>query len=148
MKKTKGFLIFTTLLLAGCSGSSPVLGVKNGKLIKCPDTPNCVNSQIKSTEHYIKPIHFEGNIKAFDRRLKEALKKTKNPKVISSRENYYRIEFTSSLFRFVDDVELYISNPTLEELIIHVRSASRIGHSDLGVNRDRVEKLRSLLTSN
>lgn len=60
-------------------------------------------------------------------------------------DNYIRAEFVSKIFRFVDDVEFYFPDKKSKELLIHVRSASRVGYSDLGVNRKRIEQIRRKL---
>jgi uncharacterized protein (DUF1499 family) len=60
-------------------------------------------------------------------------------------DNYIRAEFVSKIFRFVDDVEFYFPDKKSKELLIHVRSASRVGYSDLGVNRMRIEQIRRKL---
>ena len=59
--------------------------------------------------------------------------------VVKVQENYVRVECASWLFRFVDDMEFYFDN---DRKTIHLRSASRIGYSDLGVNRRRIERIR------
>jgi len=62
--------------------------------------------------------------------------------IATDKENFLHVEFTSKIFRFVDDVEFYFNEPG----VIHFRSASRIGHSDMGVNRHRIEEIRHLFT--
>ena len=71
------------------------------------------------------------------------LESEKRTKILTVEKNYIRVEFTSAVFRFVDDVEFYFPEQQTDETIIHIRSASRIGSSDLGVNRKRVEHLRN-----
>jgi uncharacterized protein (DUF1499 family) len=123
----------------------PKLGINNGHLTECPDTPNCVNSQAADEQHFIQPILFSGTQQEAQSAILKLLKTWKRTRIIVSEENYIRAEFTSMVFRFVDDVEFYIPSTKAEETIIHVRSASRIGYSDLGVNRDRIERIRSEL---
>ena len=129
------------LMTLSCAGSRPdTLGIADGRLAKCPDSPNCVNSQTTDEKHSIPPFTYEGSRQeAFDR-LKQAVSGLKRTQIVEERADYLRIECTSALFRFVDDVEFYFP----EENVIHVRSASRLGYSDLGVNRKRVEKIRQL----
>jgi len=136
------FLI-TLMMFTGCSGTSPDLGINNGKLMPCPKTPNCVNSQAKNNENYIEPIHFTGTQQEAKDRLLRTLESEKRTKVITDKKDYIRVEFTSALFRFVDDVEFYFMKKQADTTIIHIRSASRIGYSDLGVNRKRIEKIRN-----
>jgi uncharacterized protein (DUF1499 family) len=109
----------------------------------CPKTPNCVNSQAADEEHYIKPIHFTGTQQEAKGRLLKILESEKRAKILTAHENYIRVEFTSTLFRFVDDVEFYFPKKQATETVIHIRSASRVGYSDLGANRKRIEKIRS-----
>ena len=72
--------------------------------------------------------------------LIEAVSGMKRARIVAAEERYIHAEFTSALFRFVDDVEFLLDSETKT---IHVRSASRVGYSDLGVNRRRVEEIRS-----
>ena len=143
MKKLKPVLLVSLITLSGCSATKPDLGVNNGKLLPCPETPNCVNSQAVGEEHYIDPILFTGTQQDAKDSLLQILKSEKRTKILADQENYIRVEFTSPLFRFVDDVEFYFPKKQAGERIIHVRSASRVGYSDLGANRKRIEKIRS-----
>ena len=113
------------------------LGVTNGRLAPCRRTPNCVSSQAdpSDAEHYIAPL--KGTMEAV-RRAVEAMPRTK---VISSTSNYLYAEFRSKLLGYVDDVEFFYDGS-----VIQVRSASRLGRRDFGVNRDRVEQLRALIS--
>lgn len=123
----------------------PELGIENGQLTPCPITPNCVNSQVKDEMHDIEPILATGTSLEVKNNILKILKKLKRSKIILAEDNYIRAEFTSRLFRFVDDVEFYFPDTKTNEMTIHVRSASRVGHSDLGVNRKRIEQIRSKL---
>ena len=143
MNKYNPILMLSLIMLIGCSGTKPDLGLKNGELMPCPKTPNCVNSQAADEEHYIKPIQFTGTMEEAKGRLLQILESEKRTKILAVDENYIRVEFTSALFRFVDDVEFYFPNKQDGERVIHIRSASRVGYSDLGVNRKRIEQIRS-----
>jgi uncharacterized protein (DUF1499 family) len=121
----------------------PNLGVNNNKLAPCPKTPNCVSSQAHDEEHYIDPVKYAGTQQQAHDRLLRIIESEKRTKILTNQKNYIRVEFTSALFRFVDDVEFYFPNEKPDEKIIHVRSASRVGSSDLGVNRKRIERIRS-----
>ncbi len=132
-------IIGCTLLTAGCWGPRPSSpGVEKGKLKKCPDTPNCVSSQ-EAGSHFIEPISFSSSMEEARHILLEVLKNMKRTKITTSQENYIHAECTSLLFRFVDDVEFYLDD---NAKLIHVRSASRVGRSDFGVNRKRIEEIR------
>ena len=127
------------------AGSQPEgLGVKQGQLSLCPSTPNCVSSQSQDAEHYIEPLTYQGdNYRDAMIRLKEIITNQPRSYIVGESDNYLYAQFTSQWLGFVDDVEFY-ANPD-KPGVIEVRSASRLGESDLGVNRERIETLRQLL---
>ena len=106
----------------------------------CPDAPNCVSSQSTDESHYVDPLRYEVAHKEATERLLAVLRAMEGVKIITAEGGYIRAECTSALFRFVDDVAFYIDDG---QKTIHVRSASRIGYYDFGVNRRRVERIRS-----
>jgi uncharacterized protein (DUF1499 family) len=110
-----------------------------GPLKACPESPNCVTSQAAGRQHAVAPFVYAGNRDTARARLMKVLAGMKRMKIVAEREDYLHAEATSLIFRFVDDVEFYFP---ADERIIHVRSASRKGYSDLGVNRKRVEEIR------
>jgi uncharacterized protein (DUF1499 family) len=112
------------------------LGVRDGRLAPCKRSPNCVSSQADPSdlEHYIAPIR--GRIAAA-RSVIESLPRTQ---VVRAEKNYLYAEFRTRFLRYVDDVELYFDGKVLQ-----VRSCSRLGRRDFGVNRERVEQLRALI---
>ncbi len=125
----------------------PKLGVKNGQLMACPSSPNCVSSQAKDESHFVNPIQTTGSIPDTQNLLLKILKESPRTTVTQADANYIRAEFVSLTFRFVDDVEFLILETRPGDIVIHVRSASRVGHSDFGVNRKRIEKIRNLFTA-
>ena len=133
------FSLLLGFSIIGCAGNRPVdLGLKDGYLRPCPSSPNCVNSMVNEDEvHRIEP--FRGVSLA---ELRELLQNEERVEIVTNRENYLHAEFTSLIMRFVDDVEFF---SVAKEQVIHVRSASRLGRSDLGANRRRVEGLRTKL---
>jgi uncharacterized protein (DUF1499 family) len=133
-------LLLLLVLLASCGSRITTPGVIDGKLAACPATPNCVSSQSTDKEHAIAPLRFEGSVEEARQRLLDVIKAQKRAKIVSNQGNRIHAEFTSAIFRFVDDVDFIIDDAAKT---IHVRSASRVGRSDLGVNRRRVEALRS-----
>ncbi|MFT6777898.1 MAG: hypothetical protein ACI9J4_001338 [Paraglaciecola sp.] len=135
--------ILGVVFFVGCSGTMPKLGVNNGQLMLCPDKPNCVNSQATDVEHFIPPIHFIGTRQDAQDRLLQILKSIERTNIIVTEKDYIQVEFTSKVFRFVDDVEFYFPSTKTEKLTINIRSASRLGHSDLGANRKRIENIRN-----
>ena len=148
MKTKIPFILGSLMVLNGCSGKVPDLGVKNGELMPCPKSPNCVNSQAVDETHAISPLRFTGSPEEAKARLLQILESAKRARVIDVQENYIRASFASALFRFVDDVEFYFPQQQGAGTLIHVRSASRVGYSDLGVNRKRIEQIRSQLPTN
>jgi uncharacterized protein (DUF1499 family) len=141
MKKGYYWILLSSLILLQCSGTRPSgLGVVDGKLSPCPASPNCVSSQSQDKDHYIDPLHYQGVMIEARQRLLTVISSFPRTKITSLLDNYIHCEFQSTLFRFVDDVEFYIDNGTKT---IHLRSASRVGYSDLGVNRKRIEKIRT-----
>lgn len=143
MKKQITVILVCSMLSTGCAGTMPDLGINNGALTPCPKTQNCVNSQAVGEKQYIQPIRFAGTRQEARARLLQILDTSKRAKILTAQENYIRAEFTSALFRFVDDVEFYFPEEQAGEKVIHIRSASRIGYSDLGANRKRIERIRS-----
>jgi uncharacterized protein (DUF1499 family) len=116
------------------------LGVREGNRLKpCPELPNCVCSQAEDAGHHIDPLLFAGSPEEAMVQLKSALATFPRVQVITSTDRYLHAEFTSLIFRFVDDVE-FLLDPAAG--VIHWRSASRVGRSDLGVNRKRLEAIR------
>jgi len=117
------------------------LGVTDGKLAPCPSSPNCVVSQGNpDAEHAIAPLQYEGDPAAAMAKLGAVVDAMPRTTIIQQTDNYLYAEFASQLMGYVDDVEFYL-DPV--ESVIQVRSASRLGQSDLGVNRKRVESIRS-----
>lgn len=116
------------------------LGVVDGRLAPCPDSPNCVSTQATDSQHQIAPLRFEGTPEEAKQRLTAALATIPRLRIITETDDYLHAEVTSRLFRFVDDVEFFVDRPGK---VIHFRSASRVGRSDLGVNRDRMEQIRT-----
>lgn len=111
------------------------LGVTNGKLTTCPGTPNCVNSQSDNVQSKIEPLPLVSIAE-----IKQIVEGMDRTTIVEETDNYLYAEFKSKLMGFVDDVEFY-RDP--EANVVQVRSASRLGQSDLGVNRKRVEEIRS-----
>ena len=127
----------------GCSGKLPPdLGIKNGQLAQCPDSPNCVSSQADPAdkEHFIAPFSYSDTKESAVARLLAVLAAEKRVTISEQTADYIRAEFRSAWLGFVDDVEFYFP----DQAQVEVRSASRLGYSDLGVNRKRIEHLRGL----
>lgn len=115
------------------------LGADQGQLTPCPSSPNCVSSQAEDASHRVAPLEFKGSAgQAWEAAL-AATAWLDRTRIVEDSGHYLHAESRSRVFGFVDDLELLMD---AEEKVIHVRSASRTGHSDLGVNRKRVETLR------
>ena len=112
------------------------LGVKNGYLAPCRRTPNCVSSQADPSdrEHYIAPI------RASMDDVRKAVEGLPRTRIVLAHPNYLHAEFRSRLLGYVDDVEFFFDGAAIQ-----VRSASRLGRRDFGVNRARIEQLRRML---
>jgi uncharacterized protein (DUF1499 family) len=122
------------------SGKRPDgLGVKNGRLKPPPGSPNAVSSQAQDAGHAIAPLSYSGlPTRAMDA-LVEVIKSTPRTRIVSQTGDYVYAEYESALMGFVDDVEFWFDP---DAKVIHVRSASRLGYSDFGVNRARIEDIR------
>ena len=121
------------------------LGVKDGRLAPPKSSPNCVSSQAEpaDTEHFISPIAFQGDAPAAMAAVRKAVESMRDSTIVRAEGSYLYAEYRTKTMRFVDDVEfLYDGKAGL----IHVRSASRLGRRDFGVNRARVEALRKRIT--
>ncbi len=125
------------------AGPTPeVIGLQDGQLAPCPDSPNCVVSQGADLDHEIAPMTYDGDRDTVREALLKVLSVVPNTTVVEQRDDYIRTESTSKLLGFVDDAEFYLP---AEESLIQVRSAARLGESDLGVNRRRLEQIRLAL---
>lgn len=132
------------VLLIGCTGPVPKLGMPNGKFVPCPNTPNCVSSQEAGQSHAIPPLSYKGSAEEAKNHLLHILQGMKRAKIVTNQGRYLRVEFTSAVFRFVDDAEFFIDD---NQKVIHLRSAARLGHYDFGVNRERMETIRKIFNN-
>jgi len=128
--------------MSGCHGTRPQnIGVNDGMLAPCPGKPNCVSSQADNSEQRVDPITLTGDHRVAFGKLKNLISEMPRVHVVTNEPNYLHAEFVSKLFRFVDDFEIYFNEPKGR---VEIRSASRLGHSDMGVNRKRVETVRQI----
>jgi len=124
------------------AGKTPDLGIQDGKLAPCPSTPNCVVSQGADPDHAIAAIAYTGSRDDARELLVKVLGVVPRTEMVTQQENYIRVKSTSRIMGFVDDTEFYFPD---DEPVIHVRAAARLGESDLGVNRRRLEQIRFAL---
>lgn len=130
------------LFLLSFTATRPAnLGVRAGRLAACPEAPNCVSTQAEDRDHWIAPLTYQGDSDAVVDSLEEIVRQQPRTRIIEKSPHYLHAEFRSAIFRFVDDVEFYVE---AESGRVHFRSASRVGRSDMGVNRTRMELIRSL----
>jgi len=132
-------LILAPLILGltACAGDRPQnLGSLGSRLTPCPDSPNCVSSFAADEDHHIEPLA------ATLDEIEAILVSLPQANIVEAAENYLYVEFTSRIMRFVDDVE-FLFDPSAQ--LTHVRSASRLGYSDMGANRKRIEAIRESL---
>lgn len=118
------------------------IGVVNDKLSACPASPNCVSSDATDGDHWVAPMRLRVDVATGWQKLQIALMSLPRITFVTRSDGYLHAEARSLIFRFVDDVEFHLRSEKGE---IAVRSASRVGYSDLGVNRRRVENLREVL---
>ena len=132
-------------LVRGCEAPAPPnLGARRGELAPVLASPNAVSSQAGDPQHRVEPIPCSEPIKPARERLLRVLSGMPRTKLITQTDTYLHLECRSRVFRFVDDLEFLFDE---KARVIHVRSASRVGRSDLGVNRKRVETLRALMAA-
>ncbi len=122
------------------------LGVKDGRLAPVRRSPNNVSSQAEpaDAEHYVAPIPFKGDAAAAMSAVRAAVSGMEGATVVREEGNYLYAEYRTKLMRFVDDVEFLHDG---KAGVIHVRSASRLGRRDFGVNRARIEAVRRRIES-
>lgn len=120
------------------------LGVTDGRLTPCPDSPNCVSTQAPSSDeaHQMASIPYEGSQDAAKEKLLAVIAAQPRTEIVENRPDYLYVVFRTPVLRFADDVEFYFDAATQQ---IHFRSASRLGYSDMGLNRRRMEKIQTAL---
>ncbi len=149
MEKTYVALIGYLMLLAiffGCSGSR---GERNTSassgVLDCPDTPNCVSSLAKNPKYRVEPFVLKNDPQTSWYMIQKSIGSLPRTTIVTQNDTDIHAECRSMIFRFVDDLMLRLSP---SQGIVHIRSASRTGYSDFGVNRRRVENLRKILRQN
>jgi uncharacterized protein (DUF1499 family) len=136
------FLTLMISLIVPAAAWAASLGVVSGSLSPCPETPNCVVSQNADAKHAIAPIIYHIARDKAKETLLKVLTVLPRTKVIEQTDNYIHALSKSRIFKFIDDVEFYFPS---KESVIYMRSSSRVGEFDFGVNRTRLEKIRLAL---
>jgi uncharacterized protein (DUF1499 family) len=126
----------------GCS--APAVGLTDTGLHPCPDSPNCVTSQGGDRKHGVAPIAYQTGRSEAYAMIRQIVSQEKGATIIAETQNYLHAAFRTKIMKFVDDVEFWFP---ADQAVIHVRSASRLGYSDLGANRKRVERIRTLFAN-
>ena len=108
------------------------------QLKPCPESPNCVSTQTQQKSKQMDPIPFELDTKEVLKIIKGVVESLPNTRLEKESDHYLHYTFKSKIFRFIDDVEFLID---AEQKLIHFRSASRTGYSDMGVNKKRMTEI-------
>lgn len=133
----------TLFIVGGCSGKRPdEIGSVPYGLRECPKSPNCVSSEATDKQHAIESFRLKGDATVSWPLIQNEIASMPRWTIVKATDTYIHVECKSRIFRFIDDLELYFNS---SNKIISIRSASRIGYSDFGANRRRVELLRSEL---
>ena len=132
-------LVLTAILLACSTDQTVKTGATNHRLSPCPKSPNCVSSLSVEKSNYVEPLSYKGSQEEAREKLISVIDSMKRSEIVTAKTNYIHATFKSVLFGFLDDVEFSFDD---ERKSINVRSASRTGYYDLGVNRRRVEEIR------
>jgi uncharacterized protein (DUF1499 family) len=138
-------LIIGLFVYIGLANKLPKgLGVTDGLLKACPSTPNCISTQAEPDDatHYAEPIVYNKDRKDIQLLIESYMLSKGNAHIVSSYLGYVHFEVKSDMVGYIDDVEFYLPET---DSVVHFRSASRVGYSDRGVNRDRVEEIYKLL---
>jgi uncharacterized protein (DUF1499 family) len=136
-------VVLASLFLAACTGNSPAnLGVSDSGLAPCPSSPNCVSSDAQDNDHHVAPLQLAAPAAEAWQAARDQVAELPRTRIVSETPGYLHAECRSALLGFIDDLEL---NLRTSAGIIAVRSASRLGYSDFGVNRNRIEALRASL---
>ena len=137
-------LALVALTLCACSSNEVTTGIVDGRLSPCPQSPNCVSSDATYEKHRVEPYRLKAPPQQVWHGLQNVLAAEPRTRLVVVDERYMHVEVESAVMRFVDDAEFLL---LADEQIIAVRSASRTGYNELGVNRKRVERIRQELRS-
>jgi uncharacterized protein (DUF1499 family) len=136
-----------TIDMRSLRGKPPTgLGLHEGRLATCPGRPNCVSSQAEDEAHRVAPLISGPAQTAAEvwQRLQQVLEEMDRVRIVTATDHYLHAECSSAFWGFVDDLECHLD---AESGVIHLRSAARMGYSDFGQNRRRIETLRRRLVA-
>ena len=134
--------VFTAILaiLARVVKSPANLGVREGKLAPCPNSPNCVSTQSDDPRHQIAPLPYTMSADNAKAQLLDIIRSMPRTTIITDAPTYIHAEFRTTGIGYVDDVEFYLDEASK---VIHFRSSARLPYYDWEVNRDRMEEIRA-----
>lgn len=138
----KGLLSLLLLAIFSHGATGGELPVQDLQLAPCPDSPNCVSTLSDSETHAIAPFRYTTTMAEAKAGVKQIVGEMRRTELVQEEEGYLHYEVSSLLFGFVDDVEILFDDGSKT---IHFRSASRVGYSDFGVNRNRMEDVRKMV---
>ena len=133
-----GGLVMAVILTSTACASVENIGMTEGKLAPCPDSPNCVSTQSEEKGHAMKPLPYLQTREASREKILSILKGMKRTEIVKLTESYIHAECRTALWRFIDDVEFFLDETAR---VVHFRSASRVGYYDFGLNRRRMKKI-------
>ena len=139
------FLIVSVLTRTFPPSKPETVGLRDNSLQNCGSKPNCVCSLQNDSVHGIAPFQIRENVNSSMEKLSKIIQSMNGARIISSQDGYLYAEFKTSFFGFIDDVEFHVNESANR---IEVRSASRLGYSDLGLNRSRLESIRKKYLAN
>jgi len=132
-----GLVMAVILTSTACAGVENI-GMMEGKLAPCPDSPNCVSTQSEEKGHAMKPLPFLQTREASREKILSILKDMKRTEIVKLTESYIHVECRTALLHFTDDVAFFLDDTTR---VVHFRSASRVGYYDFGLNRRRMKRI-------
>lgn len=136
-RSIRNVLLLALPLAAGCRAAAPRPLTAGEELRPCPRTPNCVSTEAADARHAMPPVPLRGSAAEAHARARAALLAEPRTRIVAERPGYLHAEARSRMLRFVDDVEVVVDSANS---LVRFRSASRVGRSDLGVNRERMER--------
>jgi uncharacterized protein (DUF1499 family) len=134
-------LLMVVKMIVDNNKTPKTIGVNNGKLAAMPNSPNAVSSQATEKEKKVEPLEFKGDIDESKEAILEIIKSMGNVNIIENKEDYIYAVFTTEKMKYKDDVEFYFDK---KSKVIHFRSASRVGYSDMGLNKQRYEDIKKV----
>jgi len=132
-----GLVMAVILTSTACAGVENI-GMTEGKLAPCPDSPNCVSTQSEEKGHAMKPLPYLQTREASREKILSILKDMKRTEIVKLTESYIHVECRTALLHFTDDVAFFLDDTTR---VVHFRSASRVGYYDFGLNRRRMKRI-------